>query len=238
MFRQIVMRVSGLMERLFMGRCLSMDQQLLLNARPLHVKSTQESRKPAQQSAPRKRKPKSKVAQADITATSRKRTPKSAHQIPGQDGLQPVTPASRPASQSRKRKPLAAQPTTAEQSPKQTQKPAQTTSGKDGLQPAQLVPQIRLPVKPAVKAKAARVPSIRAALLSQQGQAPAQTHTEALSGDRGQLKTRASKTRQPASQQLTAKQKPAASTKAVKKRTSGQTPAAILTERKSKASGS
>jgi hypothetical protein len=164
MLKQLVMRVSGLMERLFMGRSLSMAEQLLLNARPLHAKSTQESQKPAQHPVPRKRKPKSKVAQADITATSHKRTPKSAHQIPGQDGLQPVTPASQPASQSRKRKPSAAQPTTAEQSPKQTQKPARTTSGKDGLQPAQLVPQTRLPAskqqtvkqKPAVSTKAVK----------------------------------------------------------------------------------
>ena len=140
MFKQIVMQVSGLMERLFMGRFLSMEQQLLLNAKPLPVKLSQESQKPVQQ----------------------------------------------PAPQSRKRKPSVVQSTKQVKSRKQTPKPAQTTSGKDGSQPV----------------------------------------------------TPASKTRQPASKQQTAKQKPAVSTKVVKKRTPGQTPAATPTARKSKARGS
>ena len=56
--------------------------------------------------------------------------------------------------------------------------------------------KIHLPVKPVVKAKAARVPSIKAVLLSQQEQAHAQTLTEAQFGGRGKTKTTARKTRQ------------------------------------------
>jgi hypothetical protein len=97
---------------------------------------------------------------------------------------------------------------------------------------------IRLPAKPAVKAKAARVPSIKAALLSQLEQVPALTRTEVQSGVLGQVKATARKTRQPASQAQTPKLKAAVSTSAGKKTTRSKTPVQTRTVRQSKASGS
>ena len=112
MLKQLVMRVSGLMERLFMGRSLSMAEQLLPNAKPSRAKSTQESQKPAQQSVPQKRKPKSKIAQPITVVASRKQTQKPAQATPGQGGSRPATPASKtrqPASKQQitKQKPAA-----------------------------------------------------------------------------------------------------------------------------------
>ena len=161
----------------------------------------------------------------------------TASNLPVKSG-QPCKDAQTPVAQKPKRKPLVAQPTKQASSRKQTQKPVQTISGKDGLQPATPVSKTRLPVKPAVKAKAARAPSIKAVLLSQQGQAPVLTPTETLSGERGQLKTRASKTRQVAKAAPTKKQKAAASTTPVKKRIKKQTLAQTRTARPSKARGS
>jgi hypothetical protein len=207
------------------------------NAKPLRAKSIQPSQG-AQAPVKLKAKRKSKVAQADSTATSRKAVQKPAQTTPGNLGLLLKTPASQPASQSRKRKPSVAQPTTQVKSRKQTPKPAQTISGKDGLQAQTPALPTRLPVKPAVKAKAARVPSIKAALLSQQEQAPAPTRTAIQSGELGQVKATARKTRQPASPAQTPKRKAAASTSAVKKTTRSKTPAQTRTVRQSKVRGS
>jgi hypothetical protein len=156
----------------------------------------------------------------------------------GNHGQSPKTPVSQPASQSPKRKPSVAQPTIQVKSRKQTPKPAQIISGKDGLQAQTPVSQIRLPAKPAVKAKAARVPSIKAALLSQLERVPALTLTEVQSGELGQVKVTARKTRQPASQARTPKQKVVVSISAGKKTTRSKTPVQTRTVRQSKASGS
>jgi hypothetical protein len=156
----------------------------------------------------------------------------------GNLGLLLKTPASQPASQSSKRKPSVAQLTTQVKSRKQTPKPAQITSGKDGLQAQTPAFPIRLPVKPAVKAKAARVPSIKAALLSQLEQVPALTLTEVQSGELGQVKVTARKTRQPASQARTPKQKVVVSTSAAKKTTRSKTPVQTRMVLQSKVRGS
>jgi hypothetical protein len=212
-------------------------EQASLSAKPLRAKSTQTCQ---DVQAPAKLKPKrkSKVAQAVTTAPSRKAALKPAQMESGNLGLLLKTPVSQPASQSPKRKPSVAQPTTQVKSRKQTPKPAQITSGKDGLQAQTPAFPIRLPVKPAVKAKAARVPSIKAALLSQLEQVPALTLTEVQSGDLGQVKVTARKTRQPASQAQTPKRKAAALTSAGKKTTRNKTAAQTRTVRQSKASGS
>jgi hypothetical protein len=89
------------------------------------------ARKP-RQSASKKPKRKTSVAQAGTTAQSRKPRQKPAQQTSGENGLQQATPASQPASKSAKRKPKAVQPTTAAKSRKPASKPAQTTSGKRG----------------------------------------------------------------------------------------------------------
>jgi len=151
----------------------------------------------------------------------------------------PTSPdAQAPAKLKTKRKSKVAQPTTPVKSRKAAQKPAQETLGNRGQLSKTPASQIRLPVKPAVKAKAARVPSIKAALLSQLERVPALTLTEAQSGDLGQAKATARKTRQPASQAPTPKRKAAASTSAVKKATRSKTPVQTRTARQSKASGS
>jgi hypothetical protein len=138
MFKQIAMLASGLMDRLFMGRSMSMEQQLLLNARPLRANTTQGSQQPAPSPAKPKAKRKSLAAKAGTTVASRKPKQKPAQPaaVSGVNGLQQVIPASQPASQSRKRKPKAVPPTTQASSRKRTPKPAQTTSGKGGSQPA------------------------------------------------------------------------------------------------------
>jgi hypothetical protein len=207
------------------------------NAKPLRAKSTQASQD-AQAPVKLKAKRKSKVAQADSTEQSRKVVQKPVQTTNGNLGLLLKTPASQPASRSSKRKPSVAQPTTQAKSRKQTPKHAQIISGKDGLQAQTPAFPIRLPAKPAVKAKAARVPSIKAALLSQLEQVPALTRTEIQSGELGQVKTTARKTRQPASQAQTPKRKAAASTSAGKKTTRSKTPVQTRTVRQSKASGS
>ena len=143
-----------------------------------------------------------------------------------------------PAKSKTKRKPKVAQPTSAVASQKAVPKPAQTTRGNRGQSSKTLAPPIRLPAKPAVKAKAARVPSIKAALLSQLERVPALTLTEVQSGDLGQVKATARKTRQPASQAPTPKRKAAVSTSAGKKATRSKTPVQTRTVRQSKASGS
>jgi len=115
MFKQIVTLVSGLMERLFMGRSMSMEQQLLLNARPLPVSTTQESQPVAQQSAKPKAKRKSKAAQPTSQAKSRKAAPKPAQTTPGNRGQSSKTTAPQtqsPAPIKRKSKQEAAPSTT------------------------------------------------------------------------------------------------------------------------------
>jgi hypothetical protein len=237
MFKRVVMLVRGLMGCRSTAPSLLTVEQPSLSAKPLRAKSTQLSQD-AQAPAKSKPKRKSKTAQVDITATSQKAAQKPAQTTNGNLGLLLKTPASQPASQSRKRKPSAAQPTTQVKSLKQTPKPAQTISGKDGLQVQTPAFPIPLPAKPAVKAKAARVPSIKAALLSQLEQVPALTRTEIQSGALGQVKATARKTRQPASQAPTPKRKAAVSTSAGKKTTRSKTPVQTRTVRQSKASGS
>ena len=152
------------------------------------------------------------------------------------------TPASQdaqaPVKLKPKRKPKAAPSTTQAKSQKAEPKPVQMESGKLGQSPKTLASKTRLPVKPAVKAKAARVPSIKAALLSQLEQVPALTRTEVQSGALGQVKATARKTRLPASQAQTPKRKAAVSTSADKKATQSKTPVQTRTVRQSKASGS
>jgi hypothetical protein len=152
------------------------------------------------QPVPQKRKPKRSPVQVDITVASRKRTRKPVQLERGQDGSQAQVPVSQPVSQSRKQDSSPVQSTTQAASQKAVQKPVQTTSGKRGRPTKTPVSQTLLPVKPAVKAKAARVPSIKAVLLSQQEQAHALTRTEAQSGDRGKNKEAVRKIRQPVKQ--------------------------------------
>jgi hypothetical protein len=152
-------------------------------------------------------------------------------QVAAQEQRQPVKSKT-------KHKPKVAQSTSAVASRKAAQKPAQTTTGNLGQSSKTPASPIRLPVKPAVKAKAARVPSIKAALLSQLERVPALTLTEAQSGELGQAKATARKTRQPASQVQTTKQKAADSTLAGKKTTRSKTSVQTRTVRQSKARGS
>lgn len=148
-----------------------------------------------------------------------------------QEQLQPVR-------QKRKQDKSVAQSTTVASLQKQTQNPVLAVLGQGGLQREIRASKTPLPVKPAVKAKAVRVPSIKAALLSQQEQAPAQTPTVAQSGEPGKRKTVVSKTRQVAPKVSTTKRKAVASTTPAKKRTKKQTPAQTPTGRKSKVRGS
>jgi hypothetical protein len=111
MFKLLAMQVRGLMERLFMGRSLSMEQQLLLNARPLRASTTQESQPVAQAPAKLKPKRKPKAVQPTTPAKSRKAAPKPAQTTPGNRGqssktLAPQTPS--PAPTKRKSKQEAA----------------------------------------------------------------------------------------------------------------------------------
>ena len=165
---------------------------------------------------------------------------RQAHTLPHGNNLsvQDTKHQLQPVQSKPKRNSKAAQPTTQAASRKQTQNPVLAVLGQGGLQRQILASKTPLPVKPAVKAKAARVPSIKAALLSQQEQAPVLTPTEALSGERGKLKTRASKTRQVAKPAKTQKPKAVASTTQAKKRTPSKTPAQTRTARQSKARGS
>jgi hypothetical protein len=238
MFKRLVMLVRGLMGNQSMAPSTLQVEQPSPSAKRLRAKSTQVSPQAAPNPAKLKPKRKSKAAQAVTTAPSQKAAPKPAQMESGNLGLLLKTPASQPAPQSPKRKPSAAQPTTQVKSRKQTLKPAQTISGKDGLQAQTPAFPIRLPVKPAVKAKAARVPSIKAALLSQLEQVPALTRTEIQSGALGQVKATARKTRQPVSQVQTPKQKAADSTLAGKKATRSKTSVQTRTVRPSKVSGS
>jgi hypothetical protein len=208
------------------------------SAKRLRVKSTQAYPQAALNPAKLKLKRKPKAAQPTTAVVSQKAAPKPAQTTRGNLGQLSKTPVSQPASQSHKRKPSVAQPTTQVKSRKQTPKPAQIISGKDGLQAQTPAFPIRLPAKPAVKAKAARVPSIKAALLSQLEQVPALTRTEVQSGALGQVKVTARKTRQPASQAQTPKQKAADSTLVGKKATRSKTSVQTRTVRPSKVSGS
>lgn len=237
MLKRVATILNRLVGYLFMAPSLPTEGTASSTVNSSPVQSGQPC-KDAQTPVAQKPKRKPSTAKAGTTAASRKQTQNPVLAVLGQGGLQRQIRASQPASKSAKRKPSVAQPTKQAQSPKQTQKPAQLTSGKDGLQPAIPVSKTRLPVKPAVKAKAVRVPSIKAALLSQQEQAPVLTPTEALSGERGQLKTRASKTRQVAKVAPTKKPKAVASTTQAKKRTVKQTPAQTRTARPSKVRGS
>ena len=237
MFKRIVTLVRGLMGCRSTAPSLSQVEQPSPSAKRSRAKSTPTSLD-AQASAKLKTKRKSKAAQPTSAVKSRKAAPKPAQTTNGNLGLLLKTPASQPASQSSKRKPSVAQPTTQAKSRKQTPKPAQTISGKDGLQAQTPAFPIRLPAKPAVKAKAVRVPSIKAALLSQLEQVPALTLTEVQSGALGQVKATARKTRQPAPQAQTPKRKAAVSTSAGKKTTRSKTPVQTRTGRQSKASGS
>ena len=145
-----------------------------------------------QSPAVQKSKPKRSAAQVGTKAVSRKKTPKSAQQVHGADGSHPLTPASQ--SQQLKRKSSAAKSTTAVKSRKQ----GQSQQGKQGrgLQPAIPASKMRQPAKPVAKAKPKAAPSTKAALLSVPGIAVVLTPTVVQSGERGKLKTRASKTRQ------------------------------------------
>ena len=164
---------------------------------------------------------------------------RNANKSPVPSGLQTqdAQEQSQPVQSKPKRKPKAVQLTIVEASPKRTRKLAPKDNGRDGLLLQTPVLQTRLPVKPAVKAKAARVPSIKAALLSQLEQAVVQTRTEVLSGERGKLKTRASKTRPAAKAAPTKKAKAVVSTTPAKKSTKSKTPAQTRTVRQSKAAG-
>ena len=145
---------------------------------------------------------------------------------------------SKPVQSKPKRKPKAVQPTKQASSRKQTQNPVLAVLGQGGLQRQIRASKTPLPVKPAVKAKAVRVPSIKAALLSQLEQAVVQTRTEVLSGERGKLKTRASKTRPAAKAAPTKKRKAAASTTVAKKTIKSKTAVQTRTARRSKVAGS
>ena len=115
MFKQLAMQVRGLMERLFMGRSLSMEQQLLLNARPLPANTTQESQPVAQAPVKLKPKRKPKAAQPTTQAKSRKAAPKPAQTTPGNRGQSSKTvvpPTQSPAPTKRKSKQEAAPSTT------------------------------------------------------------------------------------------------------------------------------
>ena len=158
--------------------------------------------------------------------------------VPSGQQTQDVQEQSKPVQSKPKRKPKAVQPTKQASSHKQTQNPVLAVLGQDGLQRQIRASKTPLPVKPAVKAKAARVPSIKAALLSQLEQAVVQTRTEVLSGERGKLKTRASKTRPAAKAVPTKKAKAVVSTTPAKKSTKSKTPAQTRTVRPSKARGS
>ena len=161
----------------------------------------------------------------------------TANSLPVKSG-QPCKDALTLAKQKPKRKPKAAQPTTQAASHKQTQNPVLAVLGQGGLQRQIRASKTPLPVKPAVKAKAVRVPSIKAALLSQLEQAVVQTRTEVLSGERGKLKTRASKTRPAAKAAPTKKRKAAASTTVAKKTIKSKTAVQTRTARRSKVAGS
>jgi len=164
---------------------------------------------------------------------------RQAHTLPHGNNLsvQDTKHQLQPVQSKPKRNSKAAQPTTQAASRKQTQNPVLAVLGQGGLQRQIRASKTLLPVKPAVKAKAARVPSIKAALLSQQEQAPVLTPTEALSGERGKLKTRASKTRQVAKAAPTKKAKAVVSTTQGKKPTQGKTPAKTPTVRQRKVRG-
>jgi hypothetical protein len=89
MFKLLAMQVRGVMDRLFMGHSLSMEQQLLLNAKPLPASTTQES----QAAAPKPHQPvskspkrKLKVAQPTSVVKSRKAAPKPAQTTLGNRG--------------------------------------------------------------------------------------------------------------------------------------------------------
>ena len=237
MFKRLVTLVRGLMGCQSTAPSTSQEVQPSPSVKPLRARSTQTCQD-VQVPVKLKTKRKSSVAQVVTTAPSRKAVQKPAQMESGNHGQSPKTPVSQPASQSPKRKPSVAQPTIQVKSRKQTPKPAQIISGKDGLQAQTPVSQIRLPAKPAVKAKAARVPSIKAALLSQLERVPALTLTEVQSGELGQVKVTARKTRQPASQARTPKQKVVVSISAGKKTTRSKTPVQTRTVRQSKASGS
>jgi len=146
--------------------------------------------------------------------------------------------ARKPASQKPKSKALAAPQIKAVASRKPKPKPARQTSGGTGSQSAIPASQTRQPAKPAVKVKPARAPSIKAALLSQQEQAPVPIPTEIQSGGLGQVKVTVRKTRQLASQAPTQKRKAVVLTSAGKKTTPSKTAAQIRTARPSKVSGS
>ena len=237
MFKRLATTLNRLVAYLFTAPSVQTEIKHSVTVSNLPVKSGQPC-KDVQTPVAQKPKRKPSIAKADTTAASRKQTPNPVLAVLGQGGLQRQIRASQPASKSAKRKPSAVQYTIVEASPKRTRKLAPPINGKDGLLLTIPASKTHLPVKPAVKAKAARVPSIKAALLSQQGQAPVLTPTEALSGERGQLKTRASKTHQAAKAAPTKKQKAVASTTPVKKRTKKQTPAQTRTARPSKARGS
>jgi len=120
MFKLLAMQVRGLMERLFMGRSLSMEQQLLLNAKPLRVNTTQGSQPVAQAHAKLKPKRKPKAVQPTIVVKSRKAEPKPAQTTRGNLGqpsktLAPQTQS--PAPTQRKQKQEAAPLTTAARKP-------------------------------------------------------------------------------------------------------------------------
>jgi hypothetical protein len=112
MFKRLVTLVRGLMGCQSTAPSLSRVEQPSPNAKPLRVKSTQafpQAVRNPRQPAKLKSKPKASVAQPTTQAASRKRTPKTAQAVIGQDGLQPATPALPTQSPApTKRKPKAA----------------------------------------------------------------------------------------------------------------------------------
>ena len=97
MFKRLVTLVRGLMGCPSTAPSLSQEVQPSPSAKPLRAKSTRTSQD-AQAPVKLKAKRKSKVAQADSTAPSRKAAPKPAQTTNGNLGLLLKTPVSQPAS--------------------------------------------------------------------------------------------------------------------------------------------
>lgn len=103
---------------------------------------------------------------------------------------------SQPAKSKRKPKSLAAPSTKQGVSRKPKQKPVQVESGAIGSQVTTPARPSRQPVKPAVKAKQARVLRTTRVQSPKQEQVPVQTPMAKLSGESGKSKTTVRKTRQ------------------------------------------
>jgi hypothetical protein len=173
MFKRLVTLVRGLMGCQSTAPSSLTAEQPSPSAKRSRAKSTPTCQD-AQTPVKSKPKRKSKAAQVDSTAPSRKAAPKPAQTTTGNLGLLLKTPASQPASQSSKRKPLVAQLTTPVKSRKQTQKPAQTISGKDGSQAQTPASPTRQP------ASQAQTPKRKAAASTSAGKKATRSKTLAL----------------------------------------------------------